>query len=51
MCLNEPCCVFDKAHMFMLVKRGHCDIVWYVESYKRLALNSIWKINSLGQER
>lgn len=25
---------------------GHCDTVWYVESYKQLALNSICKINS-----
>lgn len=25
---------------------GHCDTVWYVQSYKQLALNSICKINS-----
>lgn len=43
--------VFDRAPMFTLVKRGHCDIVWYVESYKGLALNSICKTNSPGQER
>lgn len=43
--------VFDKARMFIFLKRGHCDIVWYVESYKRLVLNSICKINSPGQER
>lgn len=42
--------VFDKARMFMFAKRGHCDIVWYVESYTGLALNSISKINSLGRD-
>lgn len=43
--------VFDIAPMFTFVKRGHCDIVWYVERYKGLVLNSICKINSLRQER
>jgi len=42
--------VFDNAPMFIFVKRGHCDIVWYVESYEGLVFNSICKINSLGQE-
>lgn len=34
--------------MFTFITRGHCDIVWYVESYKLLVLNSICKTNSLG---
>lgn len=47
MCLNEPMLVFDKVRMFIFVKGGgHCDTVWYVESYKGLVLNSICKINS-----
>lgn len=43
--------VFDKGPVFIFAKQGHCDIVWYVESYKRLVLNSICKINSPGQKR
>lgn len=41
MCLNEP------THVCLCtLSGGHCDTVWYVKSYKQLALNSICKINS-----
>lgn len=47
MCLNEPMLVFDKERACLYsLSRGHCDTVWYVESYKGLVLNSICKINS-----
>ena len=42
--------VFDRVPVFIFVKWGHCDIVWYVESYKGLVFNSICKINTHGQE-
>lgn len=40
------CCSFIKRVCLCTLSGGHCDTVWYVESYKQLALNSICKINS-----
>lgn len=47
MCFNEPMLLFHKERVCLCtLSGGHCDTVWYVESYKQLALNSICKINS-----
>lgn len=42
----SPCWSFIKHVCLCMWSAAHCDTVWYVESYKQLALNSIYKINS-----
>lgn len=42
----SPCWSFIRHVCLCTRSAAHCDTVWYVESYKQLALNSIYKINS-----
>lgn len=42
----SPCWSFIKHVCLRTRSAAHSDTVWYVESYKQLALNSIYKINS-----